>query len=41
LGSDVDAAVVNAVKEWRFIPAQLEGEAQQVTYNVTVTVGAK
>lgn len=38
LRSDADEAAVNAVKQWRFIPAKLNGEGWPVAYNVTVAV---
>jgi TonB family protein len=39
LGPGVDRAVVAAVKEWRFKPAMLNGEPQQVAYNISIPIG--
>lgn len=38
---DVDRAVIAAVKEWTFVPAMLNGEPQQVAYNIAVPVGVR
>lgn len=39
LSPSIDGAVVAAVKEWRFTPAMLNGEPQQVAYNVSIPIG--
>ena len=38
LRRDADEAAVNALKQWRFIPAKLNGQGWPVVYNVTVAI---
>lgn len=38
LRRDADEAVVNAVRQWRFVPAKLNGKGWPVAYNVAVAV---
>ena len=38
LRSDADRAAVEAVKQWRFIPARLDGEGWPVAYNVAIEI---
>lgn len=38
---DLDAAALAAVRQWRFVPAQLRGQPVQAAYNITVHFDGK
>jgi protein TonB len=38
LAPDEDRAAVNAVKQWRFVPAKVNGKAAQVAFSLSVRI---
>ncbi|MGZ5446020.1 MAG: TonB family protein [Thermoanaerobaculia bacterium] len=38
---DLDAAALAAVRQWRFVPAQLRGQPVQTAFNITIRFDGK